>query len=91
VLADVTSLRPQLPRWYYRLGALKQLATDVVRRRPAAWERFQLKTNKRWLDHMVSDRFLSPREFRRRYAAALPGATFTDNGFQVVCKWTKAA
>ncbi len=91
MLADVTAFRAQLPRWYYQLGALKQLVNDVVRRRPHAWERFGLMTHQGWLDHMASDRFLSPGEFRRRYAAALPGATFVETGFQVVCRWTKPA
>jgi hypothetical protein len=31
-----------------------------------------------WLDHVTSDRFLSPAEFAHRYGQAFPGATFTD-------------
>jgi len=39
---------------------------------------YQLNVDPAWLDHLATDRFLSPTEFTRRYRQVFPGATFTD-------------
>jgi hypothetical protein len=51
------------------------LVGDLIRqRRPPqeAWELYRLNTHPGWLDHLTSDRFLSPAEFAQRYTAAFP-------------------
>jgi len=89
VLADLVTERGRVPKWWFRAGALLQLARDVAGRRGHAWERYRLATASAWLEHLASDRYLSGADFDRRYCAALPGATTQMVGQFRVCTWTR--
>ena len=81
VLLDNVSLKPAVPRWWFRREALRRFVGDLSgRRRPLreAIEVLRLQTHPAWLDHVTSDRFLSPSEFRHRYGDIFPGGRFTD-------------
>jgi SAM-dependent methyltransferase len=81
VLVDNVAPTPAVPRRWFVRQAVRTLAGDLLRRRrPAAEavELYRLSTDPAWLAHLVSDRFLSPTEFTKRYAAVFPGAQFTE-------------
>jgi ubiquinone/menaquinone biosynthesis C-methylase UbiE len=91
VLVDVVSPRAATPRWWLFSGELRRLARNLVRRgRAEAWEIFKLSTGD-WLDHRVSDRYLSRQQFEEIYAAVFPGATFTQVGHAHAMLWRSAA
>ncbi|WP_433005965.1 class I SAM-dependent methyltransferase [Kribbella sp. CA-294648] len=91
VLVDTVSPRPANPRWWLYGGELRKLARNLVRRgRADAWEIFKLATGD-WLDHRVSDRYLSRQQFEETYSAAFPGATFTRVGNAHAMLWTRPA
>jgi hypothetical protein len=54
---------------------------------PEAIELLRLLWNPRWLDHVTTDRFLSPSEFRQQYAGVFPGGQFTDLYFACLLTW----
>lgn len=76
VLVDVVARRAAIPRWMFRLNAATRLALDVARRRPRPFERYRLATDPRWLDHLVTDRYLNRVQFETVYGGAFPGARF---------------
>jgi SAM-dependent methyltransferase len=81
VLIDNVAPTPQVPRLWFIGEAIGTLAADLLRRRRPpgeAWELFRLNTDPAWLDHLTTDRFLSPAQFAQRYGAAFPGTAFTD-------------
>jgi SAM-dependent methyltransferase len=81
VLVDNVAPRPAVPRRWFVKEAVRILAADLVRRRRPpgeAWELFRLNTHPAWLDHLTSDRFLSPAGFQERYGSVFPGARYTD-------------
>lgn len=89
VLIDTVSPRPANPRWWLYGGELRKLGRNLVRRgRADAWEIFRLATGD-WLDHRVSDRYLSRQQFEETYAAVFPGATFTRVGNAHAMLWSK--
>jgi SAM-dependent methyltransferase len=76
VLIDTVSPRPAMPRWWLYGGQLRKLAGNLARRRPSeAWEIFRLSTGD-WLEHRVSDRYLSREGFERAYREIFDGARF---------------
>jgi SAM-dependent methyltransferase len=80
VLVDTVSPRPANPRWWLYGGAVRKLLRNLVRRDPAqAWEIFRLSTGA-WLDHRVSDRYLSRGQFERIYREVFPAARFRNVG-----------
>lgn len=90
VLLDNVSLTPAVPRWWFRREALRRLAGDLLRRRRPVQEAIELcrlQMHPAWLDHVTSDRFLSPSEFRRRYGSVFPGGHFTDLYRSCVLTW----
>jgi len=50
------------------------LARDLVRRRPHAWERFRVANHPAWVAHLASDRYPTGAEWRSMIDAELPGA-----------------
>jgi SAM-dependent methyltransferase len=81
VLVDNVAPTPAVPRRWFITEAIRTLALDLLRhRRPAgeAWELYQLNTDPAWLEHVTSDRFLSPEQFAQHYWQVFPGSTFTD-------------
>lgn len=90
VLLDNVAPKPAVPRWWFRREALRRFAGDVVARRrplPEAVEMLRLLLHPAWLDHVTSDRFLSPSEFRQRYGNVFPGGDFTDLYRSCVLTW----
>ncbi|MFI5706246.1 class I SAM-dependent methyltransferase [Kribbella sp. NPDC051620] len=91
VLVDVVSPRAATPRWWLFGGEVRRLARNMVRRgRAEAWEIFKLSTGD-WLDHRVSDRYLSRQRFEEVYSAVFPRATFTQVGNAHAMRWRSAA
>ncbi len=81
VLVDNVAPTPAVPRRWFVNEAVRTLVGDLLRRRrPAgeAWELYRLNTDPAWLDHVTTDRFLSPEEFAQHYGQVFPGARFTD-------------
>ena len=97
VLVDVVRPRSALralpirvaPRLAHRAGAVVGLVRDVVLRRPGAWTAFRLRTFGPWLDHVATDRFLTPTDFDAAYGRQFPGAAFTQVGHLRACVWLK--
>ncbi|MDI2124859.1 class I SAM-dependent methyltransferase [Yinghuangia seranimata] len=88
ILVDNVSPRPTPARWAYITGAVYELPADLVRLGPRdAWWLFRFRTGRRWLDHLLSDRYLTRGQYERRYAAAFPGAAFDDLGFAHAMVW----
>ncbi len=80
VLLDNVARNPAVPRWWFWKEAVRRLAGDVLHRRrpvPEAVELCRLQLHPSWLDHVTSDRFLSPAEFRHRYGTVFPGGHFS--------------
>ncbi|MDA0567948.1 class I SAM-dependent methyltransferase [Streptomonospora sp. S1-112] len=87
VLIDVVSRRPSVPRWWLRGGLLRKLLRNTLRRGPAeAWEVYRLSSGA-WLDHRVSDRYLSRAEFERRYGSVFPEGAFTSAAGACALVW----
>jgi SAM-dependent methyltransferase len=81
VLVDNVAPRPAVPRRWFITEAIRTLALDLLRRRrplSEVWELYRLNTDPAWLEHVTTDRFLSPDQFAQRYGAVFPGAQFTD-------------
>ena len=90
VLLDNVSSKPAVPRWWFRREAIRRFVGDVWgRRRPLleAVEVLRLQMHPAWLDHVTTDRFLSPAEFRHRYGDVFPGGQFTDLYRTCVLTW----
>jgi ubiquinone/menaquinone biosynthesis C-methylase UbiE len=90
ILADLVANRPSLPRWRFYLDAWRQLPADLMNRSPReALELYGLRTHSAWLNHVTSDRFLSPEAFERYYGAVFEAATFVslDRGRIKVLWW----
>jgi 2-polyprenyl-3-methyl-5-hydroxy-6-metoxy-1,4-benzoquinol methylase len=85
-LADTVSPRPANPRWWLYGGEVRKLARNLIRRNPHAWEIFRLATGD-WLDHRVSDRYLSRAGFEQAYGAAFPDGRFESVGSQHALIW----
>jgi ubiquinone/menaquinone biosynthesis C-methylase UbiE len=90
VLHDNVASQPAFPRWWFRREALRNCFRDVVgRRRPVgeAMELLRLMMYPAWLDHVTSDRFLNPSQFRQRYGGVFANGQFTDLYFACVLTW----
>jgi SAM-dependent methyltransferase len=89
VLVDAVIARPAAPRrwlevvplrWRLHGLAICQFGSRLVRRGPAvAWEIYRLSTGA-WLDHRVSDRFVSREEFEQACGAVFPACEVRDLG-----------
>ena len=94
VLHDNVASQAALPRWWFRREALRYCVGDAVGRRrpvPEAIELLRLLNHPAWLDHVTSDRFLNPSEFRQRYGGVFPHGQFTDLYFACVLTWQDEA
>ncbi len=90
VLVDNVAARPAITRRWFIGAAVRGLVTDLVRRRrPAreAFELFRLNTHPGWLDHITTDRFLSPAQFEQRYGSVFPGARYQGLYFARAMCW----
>ena len=91
VLLDNVAPTPAVPRWWFRREAIRRFLGDMLGRRPVreAVEVLRLQTHPAWLDHVTTDRFLSPPEFRNRYGDAFPGGQFSDLYRACVLTWAQ--
>lgn len=90
VILDNVASQPAVPRWWFRREALRCFVGDLLgRRRPLreAIEVLRLQMHPAWLDHVTTDRFQSPSEFRRRYGGIFPGGHFDDLYRACVLTW----
>ena len=89
-LVDNVAPRPNPPRWIYVLGAVRDFPADVRRLgwTDARWL-FGFRTSVSWLDHLMTDRYLSRSEFERRYGAIFPAAEFHQLGYAHGLVWRK--
>jgi 2-polyprenyl-3-methyl-5-hydroxy-6-metoxy-1,4-benzoquinol methylase len=85
-LADTVSPRPANPRWWLYGGEVRKLARNLIHRNSHAWEIFGLATGD-WLDHRVSDRYLSRAGFEQAYGAVFPEGRFVQVGGQRAVIW----
>ncbi|MCU1494150.1 MAG: Methyltransferase type 11 [Acidimicrobiaceae bacterium] len=72
-------------RWTVYRGASFSLLMDVL----GAWRRFRVRTDRRWVDHLLSDHFLSEEEFAEIYGGALPGAVIRPKGGLYTAVWKR--
>lgn len=82
VLLDCVAPRPTPNAWVYRVGALIGFPSSLRAHglRNAGWlVKFQCVGP--WLDHLTSDTYLSPEQFRQEYGRVFPGGSFVDTGF----------
>jgi ubiquinone/menaquinone biosynthesis C-methylase UbiE len=90
VLLDNVSEKPAVPGWWFKREAVRRFIGDLRgRRRPwrEAIELMRLQMHPAWLNHVTTDRFLSPEEFRRRSSEIFPGAQFIDLYRSCVLTW----
>jgi ubiquinone/menaquinone biosynthesis C-methylase UbiE len=86
-LVDTVSPRAANPYWRLYGNEVHRLARNLVLRgRAEAWEIFRLSTGA-WLDHRVSDRYLSRAQFEQVYATVFPTAAFTRVGNAHAMLW----
>jgi 2-polyprenyl-3-methyl-5-hydroxy-6-metoxy-1,4-benzoquinol methylase len=64
-------------RWQFHFGHLVSLLVELRAGDEDAWQRFRLKSDRRWMDHLMSDRFLTVDQFYDVYHRALPGAVIS--------------
>jgi len=59
--------------WQYHWRNFVDFANDIRR----AVEKYRLKSDRSWIEHLMSDRFLTPEEFVHAYSTALPGVVIS--------------
>jgi SAM-dependent methyltransferase len=80
-IVDAVSERAAIPAWHFAAGAPLALPSDLVHHGPtAALRLLRFRLSRPWLEHLASDRYLSPGAFRRLFGDALPGAAFEAVG-----------
>jgi SAM-dependent methyltransferase len=78
LLVDNVSWTAAIPRIVFLVSAWRSLPESVLAHGLRdGWRIFRFRRSKPWVDHLVSDRYLTERQFRERYGAALPGAEMT--------------
>jgi SAM-dependent methyltransferase len=94
ILVDIVSRGPRA-LLVHRLWGVQDAARTLARRRSLAdaWTVLRLRQHPVWMRHARANHPLTRPEFHRRYAAAFPGATFTDTIDPFVCavRWQAPA
>jgi len=85
ILVDNATAHPT-SRMRQRLWAAEVLAQDIVN----AFRKFRFANDRRWLDHLMSDRYLSPETFTAEYGKAFPGAAVGPVGDLYTAVWERA-
>lgn len=89
VVDNVCDLYPTPPRRAYTWGALIGFPREVRRLGwKDAWFELRFWFSKPWLEHLLSDRYLSRAQFRELYDSVFPGAEYDDLGFALAMRWT---
>jgi 2-polyprenyl-3-methyl-5-hydroxy-6-metoxy-1,4-benzoquinol methylase len=87
-VVDAVATRPAIPWWSFVPGAFRELPRDWARHGGRdARHLLRFRLSRPWLAHLASDRYLSAAEFRRIFAAALPGARFEPAGRFLAALW----
>lgn len=69
-----------------RVWAARVLAQDIVQ----AFRKFRFAIDSRWLDHIMSDRYLTPQRFVAEYGKAFPGAAVAPVGHLYTSVWERS-
>lgn len=89
LIDNVCDLYPTPPRKAYTWPAVWGFPGEVRRvGLRDAWFQLRFWHNRRWLAHLLSDRYLSREQFRDLYGSVFPGARFDDLGFALAMAWT---
>lgn len=82
----VDNAMPNAPtRMGQRIWAAQVLAQDILH----AFQKFRFSLNGRWLDHLMSDRYLTPERFVTEYGKAFPGAAIGPVGHLYTSVWDR--
>ncbi|WP_406299751.1 class I SAM-dependent methyltransferase [Embleya sp. NBC_00888] len=91
VLVDNVATVPAATRRQYIVCAARELGRDVRRLRIRdAWWLYRFRTGAAWLDHLMSDHYLTRAQYRARYAEVFPDAEFVDLSFATAMRWRRA-
>ncbi|MDX6253581.1 MAG: hypothetical protein QOF10_6941 [Kribbellaceae bacterium] len=86
---NVCDLYPTPPREAYTWPAVWGFPAEVRRIGLLdAWFELRFWHSKPWLEHLLSDVYLSRRQFRELYDSVFPGAEYEDLGFALAMRWT---
>ncbi|ONI67721.1 SAM-dependent methyltransferase [Kribbella sp. ALI-6-A] len=89
VIDNVSDRYPTPPRWVYTVGAKLGFPASVRRLGLRdAWFELRFWHSKPWLEHLLSDVYLSRAAFRALYVSVFPGARYDDLGFALAMSWT---
>jgi ubiquinone/menaquinone biosynthesis C-methylase UbiE len=90
ILVDNVDPRRRVARSWFVHQAVRGLGSDVLHHRRSvteAIELFRLSTHPAWLDHLTSDVFLTPVEFRHLYLGVFPDAEITPMYRALALHW----
>lgn len=89
VVDNVSDNYPTPPRWVYLIGAWLGFPREIGRLGLRdAWFELRFWHSGPWLEHLLSDRYLSRAQFRDLYETVFPGAQYDDLGFALAMSWT---
>ncbi|MFJ4912899.1 class I SAM-dependent methyltransferase [Streptomyces sp. NPDC088726] len=89
LIDNVSDRYPTPPREAYTTPAVRDFPKEVRRvGLRDAWFLLRFWHSTPWLDHLLSDRYLSRAQFREIYGRVFPGARFDDLGFALAMSWT---
>ncbi|MER5352956.1 methyltransferase domain-containing protein [Kitasatospora sp. NPDC002551] len=92
LIDNVSDLCPTPPRAAYTWPAVWGFPRSVRELGLRdAWFMLRFWHSKPWLDHLLSDRYLSRDQFRSLYGSVFPGAHFDDLGFALAMSWKAPA
>jgi hypothetical protein len=88
VLVDNVSWASAIPRIVFLLSPWLGLRSSV---REHGWANacrlLPFSLSKKWVDHLVSDRYLTEQGFRHKYGAALPGVRMEKRSVFMHLEW----
>ncbi|NET86885.1 MAG: class I SAM-dependent methyltransferase [Kamptonema sp. SIO1D9] len=72
----------------YIIGAIRDFLPDcsdygIIN----AWKLYKFRTSKKWLNHLASDRYLSPKQFKHIYSAIFPNCSFPKTSYFMGVTW----
>lgn len=89
LLVDNVSWTDAIPRAVFLLSPWLSLASNIRKHGLADARRLlRFSLSKPWIDHLVSDRYLTEEQFRGRYGEALPGAEMTRMSVFMGADWS---
>jgi SAM-dependent methyltransferase len=86
---NVCDLYPTPPRAAYTWPAIWGFPSEIRRiGLRDAWFELRFWHSKPWLEHLLSDSYLSRKQFREVYDSVFPGAEYDDLSFALAMRWT---